>query len=350
VALIENTGTLYNGMPQFKSPVYFKQEADNVKFGALPSQQSVDWDNDGDEDLISGNSAGYIGFIENLGMFNGMPRWAAPKLLSAEGITIRIQAGLNGSIQGPAEQKWGYTTVTVADWDNDGLKDVIANSIFGKVIWFKNIGSSSAPQLAKEQSVMVDWGSEKPPKPSWLWWEPTSDELVTMWRTTPYTADWNKDGLTDLIMLDTAGYLSYFERFKKGQNLMLKPPVRIFYGTDYSGYGGKHNISDSSAGLLRLNTSKFGGSGRVKFTMADWDQDGKTDILVTSSNVTVMKNLGDKDGVVQLKNGTPLTKKILAGHDTSPTTVDWNKNGVPDMVLSAEDGHFYYLKNSHRKK
>ncbi|MGI8636363.1 MAG: FG-GAP repeat domain-containing protein [Segetibacter sp.] len=350
VAFIENTGKLQDGMPQFKSPVYFKQEADDVKFGALPSQQSVDWDDDGDEDLISGNSAGYIGFIENLGMFNGMPRWAAPKLLSADGKTIRIQAGLNGSIQGPAEQKWGYTTVSVADWDNDGLKDIIVNSIFGKVIWFKNIGTSSAPRLAAAQSVMVDWMGAKPPKPSWLWWDPHSTELVTLWRTTPFTTDWNKDGLVDLIMLDTAGYLSYFERFKKGQDLMLKPPARIFYGTDYSGYGGKHGISDSTPGLLKLNTSKFGGSGRVKFTMADWNQDGKSDILVTSNNVTVMKNLGVKDGVVQLKNGMPLTKQILAGHDTSPTVVDWDKNGVPDMLLSAEDGHFYYLKNNHRKR
>jgi len=27
---------------------------------------STDWDDDGDEDLVCGNSAGYIGFIENL--------------------------------------------------------------------------------------------------------------------------------------------------------------------------------------------------------------------------------------------------------------------------------------------
>ena len=33
----------------------------------------------------------------------------------------------------------------------------------------------------------------------------------------------------------------------------------------------------------------------------------------------------------------------LTGHDTSPTTVDWNKDGVPELLLGAEDGHFYYL-------
>ena len=60
--------------------------------------------------------AGYIGFIENLG--NGdSPKWAKPVYLEADGKTILIQAGENGSIQGPAERKWGYTTLSVVDWD-----------------------------------------------------------------------------------------------------------------------------------------------------------------------------------------------------------------------------------------
>ena len=35
----------------------------------------------------------------------------------------------------------------------------------------------------------------------------------------------------------------------------------------------------------------------------------------------------------------------LAGHTTSPTFVDWDNNGIPDLLLGAEDGHFYYWKN-----
>src|SRR5690606_24292769 len=34
------------------------------------------------------------------------------------------------------------------------------------------------------------------------------------------------------------------------------------------------------------------------------------------------------------------------GHTTSPTIVDWNEDGVPDLLLGAEDGHFYYLENT----
>ncbi|MCB0732052.1 MAG: VCBS repeat-containing protein, partial [Ignavibacteriae bacterium] len=56
VAFIENLGKLKNGIPQFANPKFFKQEADDIKFGALVTPFSVDWDNDGDEDLICGNT------------------------------------------------------------------------------------------------------------------------------------------------------------------------------------------------------------------------------------------------------------------------------------------------------
>ncbi len=58
VALIHNTGRVKDYMPVFKSPVYLKQKADNLKFGALATPFSVDWDGDGKDDIISGNSAG----------------------------------------------------------------------------------------------------------------------------------------------------------------------------------------------------------------------------------------------------------------------------------------------------
>ena len=115
VALVEHTGKVRDGLPQFLPPVYFKQQADEVKFGALSTPVGFDWDGDGDEDIICGNTAGHIAFIENLsGPKVERPKWAAPKLLQAGGKTLRIMAGPNGSIQGPCERKWGYTTQTVA--------------------------------------------------------------------------------------------------------------------------------------------------------------------------------------------------------------------------------------------
>jgi hypothetical protein len=80
VALIEHTGEIVQGMPVFKRPAYFQQHAHDVKFGALATPFGVDWDGDGDDDIICGNTAGYIGFFENL---DGQtrPRFDRVKLL-----------------------------------------------------------------------------------------------------------------------------------------------------------------------------------------------------------------------------------------------------------------------------
>lgn len=335
VALVENTGRVKNHAPVFKSPVYFRQEADFVKFGALISPYSVDWDGDGDEDLICGNTSGNIGFIENLGGFP--PRWNEPKLIEADGKPIRIMAGENGSIQGPCENKWGYTTLSVADWDGDGLKDMVINSIWGKIEWFKNIGTPNHPKLAAKQAVKIDYQGKQPLKPAWNWWNPASDELVTQWRTTPFLVDWNKDGLMDLVMLDQEGYLAFFKRVKKDGQLVLLPGERIFMDAT------RNNTP------LRLNEKSAGGSGRRKFCLADWDGDGDLDLLIDSQNVCWYENTGQINGKVLFKKQNDLMNIRMAGHDTSPTMVDWNKDGVPDLLFGAEDGHLYYLPNMKNK-
>lgn len=350
IALIENTGKVKNNMPVFRSPVYFRQKADDLKFGALTTPFSVDWDNDGKEDIICGNSAGYISFIKNMGGHEETPSWAAPECLKSNGKTIRIQAGDSGSIQGPAEAKWGYTTLTVADWDGDGLKDLLVNSIWGKVIWYKNTGTLTSPKLAAAANVKADWGNSKPPKPEWNWWEPEDwQALVTEWRTVPYAIDWNKDGLMDLIMLDHEGYLCFFERFKKNKTLLLRPGQRIFYSINASGFNHRQEVTDSLPGILRLNTGKAGTSGRRKFCLADWDGDGKTDILVNSKNISLVRNMGTKNGMIQVAGSYMLSDMLLAGHTTSPTVVDWNKDGIPDLLVGAEDGHFYYFRNPRKQ-
>jgi hypothetical protein len=48
---------------------------------------------------------------------------------------------------------------------------------------------------------------------------------------------------------------------------------------------------------------------------------------------------------VIFKDRGDLVKRKLAGHTTSPTTVNWDKDGRPDLLIGAEDGQFYYLKN-----
>lgn len=331
VAFCEHTGQTVDGLPQFQPPVYFRQEADELKFGALVTPCGFDWDGDGDTDFIAGNTAGYLGFIENLsGAGVARPKFAAPRPLEAGGSVIRIMAGPNGSIQGPIEAKWGYTTATVADWDGDGQPDIVANSIWGRVVWYRNIGTRRAPKLDAAQPVEVAW-TGRPPKPAWNWWEPRGAELVTQWRTTPVAIDWNHDGLVDLVMLDHEGYLAFWERARRNGALVLLPPQRV--------------LCDESGAPLRLNAGTGGKSGRRKLCVVDWDGDGQLDLLVNSKNADFLRQVASRDGYWRFKNEGPLAADNIEAHDVSPTTVDWNADGRPDFVGGGEDGRFYFLSN-----
>ena len=303
------------------------------------------WDGDGDEDLICGNTAGYLGFIENLDGANP-PRWAAPKYLKADGQIFRVMAGPNGSIQGPCEAKWGYSTLSVADWDHDGLPDIVLNSIWGKVLWLENVGTPTHPLLTSPRPIAVEWKGETP-QPNWNWWSPHDQELATQWRTTPHVIDWNQDSLNDLIMLDQEGYLAYFERYQEGEQFLLKAPERLFLGSKGSSYDSKNRPQKSPAMQpLQLNNRIGGGSGRRKFCMVDWDQDGRLDLLANSVNVNFFRNIyTSTEGRIVFEDMGPVHEHILAGHTTSPTIVDWDKNGIPDLLIGAEDGRMYYLEN-----
>jgi hypothetical protein len=348
VALVEHTGTLAAGLPRFLPPVYFCQEAADLKFGALVTPCSADWDGDGDEDLVCGNSAGYLAWIENLDGGNP-PRWAAPRKLEADGKVIRIMAGPSGSIQGPCEAKWGYTAPCVADWDQDGLPDIVVNSIWGEVLWFRNAGTRHAPRLAPGQPVEVDWPGPTP-KPAWTWWSPKGRQLVTQWRTTPAVADVNGDGRSDLVMLDPDGYLSLFERVDHGGGrLGLRPGRRVFMAPAQASFDANHVAKGPDGGPLRLNADRAGKSGRRKLCLADWDGDGKLDLLVNSQNVNILRQVSSNDrGELLFRDLGPVDSRILAGHDTAPAVVDWNRDGTLDVVVGAEDGHFYYLEHPRR--
>ncbi|MEX0676075.1 MAG: VCBS repeat-containing protein [Pirellulales bacterium] len=337
VALVENIGGLSDDRtPRFRPPRFFQQQAKLVKCGALATPVGFDWDGDGDTDIVSGNTAGYIEWFENLsGRGVASPQWAAPRRLEAGGQVFRVMAGPNGSIQGPCEAKWGYTTLSVADWDTDGLPDVAFNSIWGRVGWLRNIGTREKPRLAAPQPIEVQWSSS-PPKPAWTWWTPEGNELVTQWRTTPVVYDVTGDGLADLVMLDTEGYLALYERARRDDALVVLPPRRAFV--------------DETGRPLVLNEGKAGRSGRRKLCIGDWNGDGRFDILLNSANAEVREQVDARDGRWFFRRAGSIAKRNIEGHDVSPTLVDFDADGNGDFLGGAEDGHVYFLANPRAAK
>ena len=67
VSFLKNTGKVVDGIPEFLPPVFFQQKAKFVDLGALATPRVFDWDGDGLEDILSGNGAGDVLFVKNLG-------------------------------------------------------------------------------------------------------------------------------------------------------------------------------------------------------------------------------------------------------------------------------------------
>jgi hypothetical protein len=326
VSLFENTAAK-GSPPSLKGEVKLQQLDPFLKSGALSRPVAFDWNGDGRLDIISGNSAGYLQFFENVGDKNG-PAFADRGYLQAEGRAIRRTAGANGSIQGPAEEKWGYSNPSVADWDLDGLPDILVNDILGEVVWHRNIGSRGNPALAPAAPVEVDWPGA-PPKPEWNWKPVRGKQLVTQWRTTPKVMDWDQDGLPDLVMLNHQGYLCLYRRSRIGGQLRLGPPERIF-------------VTETGR-FLNLANGRAGSSGRRKIELADWDGDGDPDLVTDSDEGPVWyENTGSRRRPVMVRRGTLVSAK-LAGHNPTPNLADWNGDGKLDLLIGAEDGFFYYF-------
>ena len=313
VALIEHVGVDARGLPRFHPPVYFKQEADTLKFGALATPFAYDWDQDGDEDIVCGNTAGNIAVFENL---NGQgTQWNAPQLIEADGQPFRIQAGPNGSIQGPAEAKWGYTTLSIADWNEDGRDDIIVNGIWPRLTLLSN-----TPSGYREQPLPF-WTEEA--APAFYWWKTRRAHQQAQWRTTPFAIDFDQDGTLDLVLLDQEGYLTCQNR--------RNPKSRIFVDEDNQ--------------PIRLNPRTAGRSGRIKLDIVDWDGDGRDDILVNSENALWYRNCETRGDRVVLKKVGNLARRNVAGHTSSPSTCDFDRDGKPDLLVGAENGRIYFVSH-----
>lgn len=346
ICLYRNTGRTALGLPVFDEPHRFQQERAEVSFGILATPSVIDWDGDGDQDIITGNSAGYVAFIENLsGSGVANPQWAEPKLLSADGAPIRIIAGPNGSIQGPCEEKWGYTCLSTGDWDGDGLPDIMLNSIRGEILWCRNVGTRTNPELAPPEPVAAEWEGPQP-ELAWGWMKPNgSKNILTQWRTTPYMIDLDGDGLMDLVMLDVEGYLCLWRRAQREGKRILLPPERCL--VDERGQPILLAGQDTHAGP---RSNHAGGSGRRKFCFIDWTHDGKRDLVCNSKNVMLYEFLKKDEGKWYFANRGDLDDAVLAGHTTSPASCDFDGDGVEDLLVGAEDGFFYLLRNRSGRK
>ena len=225
VTLAEGTSaTVSASLLPARNQATYKLGTINAKAGIAVGGNAVpflvDFDNDGRLDLLAGDATGQLAIF---------PALDVP---SADKLTVAPRRSLGLAVLPGAAP-------FVADWDNDGRKDLLVGLTDGTVSLFTNTGNEAAPAFAAAQSLTVEGGI-----------------LSVGAGASPAVVDLDGDGAKDLVVGNAAGQ------------------VVVFY-----------NQSRDDAPQLAAGVVLFQVAGAAQITPVDWDADGDRDLLVTVAGV-----------------------------------------------------------------
>lgn len=289
----ENVGTA--SQPELKRRAYPSDEA--FPYARLATPRAADWDGDGDLDLvISARKNVYL--MENAGSQN----------------QPRFQTNVK-----PIEVPWGLAAIRAdqfRDWDDDGRLDVVQNYTVrintgagNPFNWKPAIGILPPGKHIAHPSGIGD---------DWFW---------------PYLDDFDRDGRIDVLFGDWSGHVWWHRNLSTAAN-------RLF---DYDGL--RLKLADGElikVGPIAKDTSTDFDAlqgARTVFTVEDFNSDGLRDLVIgdTYGKIRYFKNLGVRAGaaVPEFAEGAEIGDLGIRG---LVDAADWNGDGRQDIVGSAANG------------
>lgn len=207
----------------------------------------MDWNNDGKQDLISGDTKGQVWLFLNEG--------TKEKPILAKGVRVEaagkpISGGKTASIGGilrllSSKKSTGgnhqlaktYSWLHMGDWDGDDLKDLLVGHS-ATLLFYKNAGTPSEPRFL--DPTLVQFAEGKSPR-----------------RPSAKILDWDGDDVRDMLLGTTSSDIFWYRNAGTNQEPRLEKGVKLdLRGDGYlPGYG------------YRLEAT-------------DWNNDGKRDLLV----------------------------------------------------------------------
>ena len=199
------------------------------------------------------------------------------------------------------------TEKVVADWNGDGLYDLILGDRDGYVTVYLNQGTNAAPRYAVGMKLRGGGKEIKVKSPS-----------------APYLVDWNGDGKIDLLVGDGGGYLHLFLN------------------------AGAADSVDFAAGVKVQAAGKdLDVSGDASPCVVDWNEDGKKDLAMGRGNgvIYIFLNEGSNEQPIFGKPIELNRGSLDVGSNSSPDFADWNGDGKKDLIIGNDDGEIFVFLN-----
>jgi hypothetical protein len=164
--------------------------------------------------------------------------------------------------------KYSMSTANAADLDGDGDQDLVIGDTSGDVFWARNEGTPKLPKFEKREPLRVG-----------------AEPLKVCHKSDPIAVDWNGDGVLDLLVADEVGDVSFFAGAGKGA---YSPGKSLFSGLAVD------PKDRYTAAKKKFEPHRVIPGYRFRIATADWNDDGKLDLLVGTCDTKP----GSTDGTV----------------------------------------------------
>ena len=144
----------------------------------------MDWNSDGDADIISGDRNGYF----NVWIWDDTGLVAYTQYLKTDSTPINVGAN---------------SYPTVIDWNGDGKKDLLLGCENGQVLFWPNVGENTWPMFQAAESVVA------------------GRDPLYQYRVNPFVVDLDRDGVNDLACGDGNGYVLFYRNMGSNSSPVL---------------------------------------------------------------------------------------------------------------------------------